>query len=379
MTLDRVGQPQPRLRVDVEKRLGTFRLDVRLEVGTETLVLFGPSGAGKTTTLDLIAGLLAPDAGELALDGQLLFRRARANGGVADRQRGANVPARRRGIGYVFQQYALFPHMTALQNVMYPLRRDPRRETRARELLERVHLGAAAARYPLELSGGQQQRVALARALAAGPRLLLLDEPFSALDAAVRELLQRDIAELQAELGLVVVYVTHRLEDAFALGHRIAVLRDGHVEQVGPIEDVFRRPATAGVAQAMGIRNLLSARVVASTPEELRLDWDGVELAAPPQPAREGQWVLAYIRPEEVKLLYPDRPLSRSVAQNRLQGRIERASQSTAFRELRVALANGREVEVRFPLLSYGTMNLGPGACVQLALRKEGLVVLPEG
>ncbi len=363
---------ETRLHAALEKRLGAFHLDLNLDVGTETLVLFGPSGAGKTTTLDLIAGLLEPDAGELTLDGQLLFRRARGEGGVR-----AHVPARRRGIGYVFQQYALFPHMTALENVMYPLRRDPGRAARAHELLARVRLDAAAGRYPRELSGGQQQRVALARALAARPRVLLLDEPFSALDLAVRELLQRDVAELQAELGLVVVYVTHRLEDAFALGHRIAVLRDGHIEQVGPIEDVFRRPATAGVAQAMGIRNLLSARVLASTPEELRLDWDGVELSAPPQPARKGEWVLAYIRPEEVKLLYPDRPISRSVARNHLEGRIERVTQSTAFRELRVALGNGREVEVRFPLLSYGTMNLEPGAAVQLALRKEGLVVLP--
>jgi len=369
-----------RLRVALEKRLGAFHLDARLEVGTETMVLFGPSGAGKTTTLDLIAGLLEPDAGELTLDGEALFRRPRADGRpAAAGQRSVHVPARRRGIGYVFQHYALFPHMTALQNVLYPLRREPGREVRARELLERVHLSAAAARYPRELSGGQQQRVALARALAARPRLLLLDEPFSALDSAVRELLQRDVAELQVELGLIVLYVTHRLEDAFALGHRIAVLRDGRVEQVGPIEDVFRRPATAGVAQAMGIRNLLSARVLASTPQELRLDWDGLELSAPPQPARPGELVLAYIRPEEVKLLYPDRPVSRSVAQNHLAGRIERVTQSTAFRELRVALDNGREVEVRFPLLSYGTMNLGPGACVQLALRKEGLVVLPEG
>ncbi len=367
-----------RLHVAVEKRLGSFRLDVRFDVGTETLVLFGPSGAGKTTTLDIIAGLLEPDAGELTLDGEVLFRRA-AGGRSGRGAVQAYVPARRRGIGYVFQHYALFPHMTALQNVMYPLRREPGREARARELLARVRLAAAAARYPRELSGGQQQRVALARALAARPRVLLLDEPFSALDSAVRELLQRDVAELQAELGLVVVYVTHRLEDAFALGHRIAVLRDGHVEQDGPIEDVFRRPATAGVAQAMGIRNLLSARVLASSPEELRLDWDGLELSAPPQPARAGDRVLAYIRPEEVKLLYPDRPISRSVARNHLTGRIERVTQSTAFRELRVTLANGREVEVRFPLLSYGTMSLEPGTTVQLALRKEGLVVLPAG
>ncbi len=367
-----------RLRLDVDKRRGGFHLQASLALGTGTAVLFGPSGAGKTTILDLVAGLLDPDAGEIAMDGRTFFRRARhGRGGAADPARTIRLPPRRRGIGYVFQQYALFPHMTALQNVMFPLRRAPDRERRAHELLERVRLDGVSARYPRELSGGQQQRVALARALATRPPLLLLDEPFSALDAAIREHLQRDVATLQRELDLVVLYVTHRLEDAFALGQSIAVLRDGRIEQAGPLDDVFRRPANPRVAESMGIRNVLSATVVASTPEELLLDWDGIRLSAPPQPIPIGRRVLAYIRPEEIKLLYTDRPLSHSVEHNQLPGRIERVARSAAFRELAVSLPNGREVEVRFPLLSYGTMNLAPGATIQLALRKDGIIVLP--
>jgi molybdate transport system ATP-binding protein len=369
---------EPRLRLDVEKRRGAFHLDVALELGTGTAVLFGPSGAGKTTVLDLVAGLLDPDAGEISMDGHTFFRRARRSG--ADRAAGSGrtvrLPPRRRRIGYVFQQYALFPHMTALENVMFPLRRAPDRQRRAHELLERVRLDGIAGRYPRELSGGQQQRVALARALAARPSLLLLDEPFSALDAAVREHLQRDIATLQQELELVVLYVTHRLEDAFALGQSIAVLRDGRIEQVGPIDDVFRRPANAHVAESMGIRNVLSVTVVAATPEGLVLDWDGIRLSAPPQPAPVGCAALAYIRPEEVKLLYADRPLSRSVEHNRMEGRVEGAARSSGFHELRLSLPNGREVEARFPLLSYASMNLSVGATVQLALRREAIVVL---
>ncbi len=367
-----------RLRLDVEKRRGGFHLDAALALGTGTAVLFGPSGAGKTTILDLVAGLLDPDAGEISLDGRTFFRRARRATDGGPSARTVRLPPRRRGIGYVFQQYALFPHMTALQNVMFPLRRAPDRERRAHELLERVRLDAVSARYPRELSGGQQQRVALARALAPRPALLLLDEPFSALDAAIREHLQRDVATLQRDLDLVVLYVTHRLEDAFALGQSIAVLRDGRIEQAGPLDDVFRRPANPRVAESMGIRNVLSATVVASTPEELLLDWDGIRLSAPPQPIPIGRRVLAYIRPEEIKLLYTDRPLSHSVEHNQLPGRIERVARSAAFRELAVSLPNGREVEVRFPLLSYGTMNLTPSATVQLALRKDGIVVLPE-
>ncbi len=380
---------QPRLHVDASRRLPALDLRVRLDLDTETLVLFGPSGAGKTTTLDMVAGLADPDAGEISLDGHTFFRRGAP--GTAGGAPPVRVPARDRHVGYVFQQYALFPHMTALQNVMYPLGHTPAgrgqaggagraaRQARAHALLERVRLDGVADRFPRELSGGQQQRVALARALAAEPRLLLLDEPFSAVDAAVREHLQRDIAELQSELGLIVIYVTHRLEDAFALGHRIAVLREGRIEQVGPIAEVFRRPATAGVAEVMGIRNLLSVRVVAADAGELRLDWEGLELSAPPQPARVGDRALAYIRPEEVKLLYGDRPLSRSVAYNRFEGQVLRVLSGAGFREITVRLPNGREVDVRFPLLSYGALDLRPGVAVQLALRREALVLLGPG
>jgi molybdate transport system ATP-binding protein len=376
---------EPRLHVDASRRLPALDLRVRLDLDTETLVLFGPSGAGKTTTLDMVAGLADPDAGEISLDGRTFFRR-----GAPGEAPPVRVPARDRHIGYVFQQYALFPHMTALQNVMYPLGHTPAggrggragraaQQGRAHALLERVRLDGVASHFPRELSGGQQQRVALARALAAQPRLLLLDEPFSAVDAAVREHLQRDVAELQSELGLIVIYVTHRLEDAFAVGHRIAVLREGRIEQVGPIAEVFRRPATAGVAEVMGIRNLLSVRVVQADAGELRLDWDGLELSAPPQSARVGDRVLAYIRPEEVKLLYSDRPVSRSVAHNRFEGRVQRVLSGAGFREITVRLPNGREVDVRFPLLSYGALDLTPGGTVQLALRREALVLLGPG
>ncbi len=364
----------PRLQVDARKRLGGFQLDVQLEADTGILVLFGPSGAGKTTTLDLIAGLLQPESGRIALDGRVFFRTDEAAGGRR-RTRPLSLPARDRHVGYVFQQYALFPHLTALQNVMFPLRRVADAERRAHELLERVRLDGLGHHFPRELSGGQQQRVALARALAARPALLLLDEPFSALDAAIREHLQRDVAALQQELGLVVLYVTHRLEDAFAVGQRIAVVRDGRLEQTGLIDEVFRRPANERVAESMGIRNLLQVTVLASSAEELLLDWHGLRLSAPPQPAQPGR-ALAYIRPEEVKLLYSDRPVSSSVAQNRFTATVERSARGAAFRELTLRLPNGREIELRSPLLSYGPMNLTPGASVEVALRKEAIVVL---
>ena len=222
-----------RLKVDIEKRLATFNLSVQIEVDAEILVLFGPSGAGKTQTLNAIAGLTTPDSGEITLDGTVFFRSS-ANNGAA-----VNLPARKRHVGYVFQQYALFPHLSALENVAYALWRQPHARERSEALLERMRLTELAHRYPHELSGGQQQRVAIARALAMEPRVLLLDEPFSALDSEIRKRLHDDLLRLQSEAELIVIYVTHNLEDAFTVGHRMAVVRDGQVERTGTPREIY--------------------------------------------------------------------------------------------------------------------------------------------
>lgn len=222
----------PRLKVNIEKRLATFNLSVQIEVGAEILVLFGPSGAGKTQTLNAIAGLMTPDAGEITLDGTVFFR---ASSSVPT----VNLPARNRHVGYVFQQYALFPHLTALENVSYALWRQPHARERADALLERMRLTELANRFPHELSGGQQQRVAIARALAMEPRVLLMDEPFSALDSEIRKQLHADLLKLQAEAELIVIYVTHNLEDAFTVGHRLAVVRNGKIERIGAPRDIY--------------------------------------------------------------------------------------------------------------------------------------------
>ncbi len=362
-----------RLSADFEITRGSFRLRVRLDAGSEILVLFGPSGSGKTTTLDAIAGLAVPAAGEITLDGRILFRKDRDGAWPGP---AANVPARLRGVGYVFQHYALFPHLNALENVAYPFGRARDRNARALAWLERVGLAHLAAHYPGQLSGGQQQRVALARALAAEPAALLLDEPFSALDIAVRQRLQSDLTALQREMGLVVIYVTHRLEDALAVGHRLAVLQDGRLEQIGPIEEVFHYPANRQVAEIMGLRNLFRARVAEAGLERLVLDWDGLLLDASPQPAEPGALITAYIRPEDVKILYPDRPLMPAVRTNRVRGRVQAISLSPGARVLTVLLSNGHEIEVRHPPAAYIQMQLEPGKEVQLSLRREALVLL---
>ncbi|GAB4446577.1 MAG: ABC transporter ATP-binding protein [Chloroflexi bacterium OHK40] len=358
-----------RLHVEIEKRLGSLTLQIQLTVGAEILVLFGPSGAGKTQTLQAIAGLMTPDRGRITLDERVFFRR---EPGV----RTVNLPARKRRIGYVFQQYALFPHMTALANVAYPLAGQRNAHARAMELLDRMRLAHLAHRMPQELSGGQQQRVAIARALAAEPRVFLFDESFSALDRAIRERLHDDIRALQAEEQLIVLYVTHNLDDAFAIGQRLAVVRDGRIEQIGQLDDVFTRPANRRVLDILGIPNALSARVVESSPAQLLLDWDGLLLAAPPLDLMPGAEVTAYIRPEDIRLIYPDRPLSRVVGQNHLDGVVVERRAGRHVHHLRVQIRGGQLIEVVYAASAYATLPLRPGAPVQLALRKESIVVI---
>lgn len=236
-----------RLKVNIEKRLATFDLFIEIEVGAEILVLFGPSGAGKTQTLNAIAGLMTPDLGEITLDDTVFFRSS-PDGRVPS----YDLPARKRHVGYVFQQYALFPHLTALDNVSYALWRQPHAGARAEALLDRMQLKELANRYPHELSGGQQQRVAIARALAMEPRVLLMDEPFSALDSEIRVQLHQDLLKLQAEAELIVIYVTHNLEDAFTVGHRLAVVRNGRIAQIGEPADIFPHPRNKLVMEALG-------------------------------------------------------------------------------------------------------------------------------
>lgn len=242
---------EARLKINIEKRLAAFTLTVRMEVGAEILVLFGASGAGKTQTLNAVAGLMTPDRGEITLDGEEFFRSHDERGRAL-----VNLPTRQRRVGYVFQSYALFPHLTAVENVAFALWRRPDARRRAQVLLERMRLGQWANRYPHELSGGQQQRVAIARALMMEPRVLLMDEPFSALDSPTRKRLHQELTQLQSESGLVVIYVTHNLEDAFAIGHRLAIMREGSIEQVGEPRAVFSRPANVAVKELLDVPDM---------------------------------------------------------------------------------------------------------------------------
>ncbi|RPK81924.1 ABC transporter ATP-binding protein [Streptomyces sp. ADI98-10] len=223
-------------------------LDLDIAPG-EMVALLGPSGCGKTTALRIIAGFESADGGELLMDGQDV----------------TSVPAHRRDIGMVFQSYSLFPNMTAAENIAYGLRVRGRasaeRKERALELLDLVGLPGREGAYPHQLSGGQQQRVALARALAIRPRVLLLDEPLSALDAKVRLNLREEIRRIQLDLGITTVFVTHDQEEALSMADRVAVMKDGRLEQCAAPGELYDRPATPFVAEFVGTMNRLPGTV----------------------------------------------------------------------------------------------------------------------
>jgi iron(III) transport system ATP-binding protein len=214
----------------------------------EMVALLGPSGCGKTTVLRCLAGFLRPDRGTVVLDGRVL-----------DDEAGAHVPPERRGLGVVFQEHALFPHLSVADNVAFGLRalRPAARRARVAEVLRLVGLAGLEARRPNELSGGQQQRVALARAIAPRPRLLLLDEPFSSLDALLRAEMRAEVLRVLRAEGATAVLVTHDQEEALQLADRVAVMQGGRIEQVGTPEEVYTRPRTLFVAQFLGQTNLV--------------------------------------------------------------------------------------------------------------------------
>jgi ABC-type Fe3+/spermidine/putrescine transport system ATPase subunit len=259
----------------------------------EMLALLGPSGCGKTTTLRMIAGLVEPSGGDVLIGGRSVLR----------------VPAHKRDLGMLFQAYGLFPHLTVARNVAFGLemRRLPTAEiaTRVAEALHLVRLDAFAERMPAQLSGGQQQRVALARALVYRPRVLLLDEPFGALDRKLREEMQVELRLLVRRLGLTTIMVTHDQEEALTLADRLAVMERGRLMQVGTGTEVYDRPASRFVADFMGVANLLEGRVVDAAPDLVQVEVaGGVRLAAVPPgaPPLKGSLAAVAIRPEALAL-----------------------------------------------------------------------------
>jgi spermidine/putrescine ABC transporter ATP-binding subunit len=255
------------------------------------LTLLGPSGCGKSTTLRVIAGLLQPAGGRVLFEGRDV----------------TSLGSAKRNIGMVFQSLALFPHMTAAENVAFGLkmRKVDAAEVslRVRRMLDIVRLGHLADRYPAQLSGGQQQRVALARALVIEPSILILDEPFAALDRKLREAMQVELRQITQELRTTSLFVTHDQEEALTLSDLVAVMNNGRIEQIGSPGEIFRRPKTRFVADFMGVTNFLPGKLVTASPSTCRVETADLAFdAAPTSGLAPGQNVSVAIRPAGIKL-----------------------------------------------------------------------------
>ena len=328
-------------------------VDLEILAG-EVFFLLGPAGCGKTTLLRVVAGLETPDAGRVLIGGKDVTR----------------LPSSQREAVMVFQGYALWPHMTVERNVSFGLevRSVPRAEraSRVAEALGSVHLGDLAARRPGQLSGGQQQRVALARALVVRPRVLLLDEPLSNLDASLRAEMRTEIRRLCKDLGLTALYVTHDQHEAMAAADRIAVMRDGKVAQVGSPRDLYDRPASRFVAEFMGRTNVLAARVVeVGEPAVLETPIGKLRASLVPEGTPRGSECLCSVRPEAWRIAAAGDPVAVTVISSTFMGdRTEIVAEAGGGVRLEVTDA-GREPAP------------AAGDAIRLSVSPDDVVVLP--
>jgi molybdate transport system ATP-binding protein len=353
---------------------GPIPLDVTLACAPgEVLALVGPSGSGKTSILRAIAGLLQVQEGSIRINGESWF----------DSGRAINLPARRRRVGYVFQNYALFPHLSALHNVMEALleHAPAQREQLARAALSRVRLAGLEQRLPKTLSGGQQQRVAVARALAREPRVLLLDEPFSAVDRATRQRLYRELAELRRELAMPVILVTHDLDEAIMLADRLCVLHQGRTLQTGTPDVVMTRPDSVEVAQLVGLRNVFRAGVIGH--DESRgvttIEWRGHRLEARLQPAFAAGRQVTWVIPQGHLILHRrDRP-SLGERENPVSGTVIECLQLGENVALTVAVNGpGRPpLFLNVPAHTARRNGIATGVAIGISLLAEGIHLMP--
>jgi molybdate transport system ATP-binding protein len=357
------------LTVDIERRFAkgpliAGQLSIPNDV-PEVTVLFGPSGSGKTTILRCIAGLERPDTGRVEFGSEVW----------SDAATGTWMKPQDRRVGLLHQDYALFPQRTVAGNVGYGLRRESRetRHAKVEGLLRLFGLTDLAGRRARLLSGGQQQRVALARALAPSPRLLLLDEPLSALDAPSREVLGMELRRLLTRSGIPSILVTHDRSEALSLGDRMAVMIDGQIRQIGPVQDVFSRPTDSAVAQAVGVENVLLARVTGRAEGILLIEAAGRQLAAVDS-GIDTENVLACIRAEEVILSQGAGSLDS--ARNHLPATVVEVVRSGPL--FRVVLDCGFSLAALVTVQARDELKLSPGTRITALVKAPSVHLVPR-
>ncbi|HVF07403.1 MAG TPA: ABC transporter ATP-binding protein [Actinomycetota bacterium] len=349
--------------VDLVKRFGDFTAvdGINLDMPSgEFFSLLGPSGCGKTTTLRMIAGFERPSEGQILLDGVDM----------------AQTPPHKRNVNTVFQNYALFPHLTVEENVAFGLKYKDVSKQEMREqvgrALDLVALTGFGTRRPTQLSGGQQQRVALARALILNPAVLLLDEPLGALDAKLRKRLQIELKALQEEVGITFIYVTHDQEEALTMSDRIAVMSQGRVEQVGPPKEIYEEPATAYVADFLGVSNLMDATALGQTAGGCSVSIGEFTVTAGQGDEDTRGAAKVTIRPERVNLEPQDTP-----GENRVPAMVERVVYVGSVLQVIVNLAPGQRIQA-WVQNEGGAMPFDSGAPITVHLPVEALRVLPD-
>jgi len=361
------------LKMDIRVEVCGFALDVALEAHDgEMLALFGPSGTGKSLTLRCLAGLLRPVRGRIVLNGRVLF----------DAATGVDLPPRERQVGYVPQDYALFPHLNIAENIAYGLADRPRAEQRARvdEIMRLMRLEGLERRRPSQLSGGQQQRVALARALVTEPKVLLLDEPFSALDGAIRSRLQKELLAVQRRFRILTLLVTHDLAEAYMLSDRLAIMERGRILQIGPKDEVLRRPATRTVAKLVGTKNIFAGRVTSSDGTGVTLAWGDHLIQTAVNGFAVGERVTFCIRPEEVMIMRPDRPLRPGLEENLIEGQfvriIDRGMTYTLFFKADGVSQRDYDLEILLPHHAWQRLGMAVGQRATVSLKRRAVHVL---
>ena len=363
------------LAVNIRKRFSNsaqFQLQVAAEFPVGFTVLFGPSGAGKSTLLDCIAGLLHPEEGSISFGETVFF----------DAAKGLSLSPQKRGIGYVFQSLALFPHLSVQENVAFGLAKvaPSEQQERIARILRIFHIEQLAGRKPRELSGGEQQRVALARSLVTQPRLLLLDEPLTGLDAGLRQSILQDLREWNAANRVAILYVTHNREEVDTIGERVVALVDGHVRESGLPASVLDAPNTVALAQAAGFENLLAGRVTEKRPSDgvMRVALEGTEpceLEVPLGAAEPGLHIQIAIRAGDI-LLAKERPHGLS-ARNILSGVVQSLETRGTLVVTRVKA--GAEFQVHVTPGAARTLELREGMAVWLVLKTHSCrVVIPR-
>lgn len=355
-----------------QKERSPFRLGVDFDAPAGITILFGPSGSGKTSTIQAIAGIMRPDSGNITVNGQTLF----------DSERGMDVPIRERRLGLVFQNLALFPHMTVLGNVEFATNNLSRRERRRRalELLERLRIAHTAERRPRDISGGEAQRVALARALASRPRLLLLDEPLSAIDEATKHEIISDLKMINREMSLPIIYVTHNRDEAITLGDYLVVYDHGRVALAGEPIEILGGPFSVRVARMTGVENIFKGVVINSEAQggtmtvELNDRSDSCHLDVPLGKEQKGDRVTIAVRSGDI--LIATEELRRTSARNILRAKIDSIEERGALALLRVK--SGVTWTVSITPQSISELKLTPGQEIWMAIKTHSCYLLEE-